>query len=48
MEHLNIGKQEQSGIGTVTLGAGNLDLVINDAVTSVAFADNSAQLGVAI
>ena len=34
--------KNQSGIGTVTLGAGNLDLVINDAVTSVAFADNSA------
>ena len=34
--------KNQSGIGTVTLGAGNLDLVIDDAVTSVAFADNSA------
>ncbi len=33
--------KNQSGIGTVTLGSGNLDLVIDDAVTSVAFADNS-------
>ena len=33
--------KNQSGIGTVTLGSANLDLVIDDAVTSVAFADNS-------
>ena len=33
--------KNQSGIGNVTLGAGNLDLVIDDAVTNVAFANNS-------
>ena len=33
--------KNQSGIGAITLGAGNLALVVDDAVTSVAFADNS-------
>ena len=37
----NINKN-QSSMGNITLGTGNLNLVIDDAVTSVAFADNSS------
>ena len=33
--------KNQSGIGAITLGEGNLALVVDDAVTSLAFADNS-------
>ena len=34
--------KNQSAIGTITMGAGNLNLILNTDVTSAAFADNSS------